>query len=48
GELVFALGAGLRRAIGDYLARERADVEQMSELLNEHSPFRKGERLQED
>ncbi|WP_064712841.1 GNAT family N-acetyltransferase [Rhizobium bangladeshense] len=40
--------AGLRRAIGDYLARERADVEQMGELLSEHSPFRKGERLQED
>ncbi|MDK4733790.1 GNAT family N-acetyltransferase [Rhizobium sp. CNPSo 3490] len=38
----------LRRAIGDYLARERADVEQMSELLSEHSPFRKGERRQED
>lgn len=40
--------AGLRRAIGDYLARERADVEHMSEVLTEHSPFRKGERLQED
>ncbi|NEI65492.1 GNAT family N-acetyltransferase [Rhizobium leguminosarum] len=40
--------AGLRRAIGDYLARERADVEQMSELLTEYSPFRKGERLQDD
>ncbi|EJT05760.1 GNAT family N-acetyltransferase [Rhizobium sp. CCGE 510] len=40
--------AGLRRAIGDYLARERADVEQMSELLSEHSPFRKGERPPED
>ncbi|PDT01924.1 GNAT family N-acetyltransferase [Rhizobium chutanense] len=40
--------AGLRRAIGDYLARERADVEQMSEVFTEHSPFRKGERLQED
>ncbi|EJB02837.1 hypothetical protein Rleg9DRAFT_1651 [Rhizobium leguminosarum bv. trifolii WSM597] len=40
--------AGLRRAIGDYLARERADVEQMSEVLSEHSPFRKGERQQED
>ncbi|MGO4136061.1 GNAT family N-acetyltransferase [Rhizobium brockwellii] len=40
--------AGLRRAIGDYLAHERADVEQMSELLTEHSPFRKGERQQED
>ncbi|MFS8147604.1 GNAT family N-acetyltransferase [Rhizobium sp. BR 249] len=40
--------AGLRRAIGDYLAHERADVEHMSELLTEHSPFRKGERQQED
>ncbi|SCB56834.1 hypothetical protein GA0061105_101668 [Rhizobium aethiopicum] len=40
--------AGLRRAIGDYLDRERADVEQMGELLAEHSPFRKGERQQED
>ncbi|MBB2674766.1 UNVERIFIED_ORG: hypothetical protein GGE44_004348 [Rhizobium esperanzae] len=40
--------AGLRRAIDDYLARERADVEQMGELLAEHSPFRKGERQQED
>ncbi|MBY5369829.1 GNAT family N-acetyltransferase [Rhizobium leguminosarum] len=40
--------AGLRRAIGDYLARERTDVEQISELLSEHSPFRKGERQQED
>ena len=40
--------AGLRRAIGDYLARERADVEHMSEVLTEHSPFRKGERQQED
>ncbi|WP_064691475.1 GNAT family N-acetyltransferase [Rhizobium aegyptiacum] len=39
---------GLRRAIGDYLDRERADVEQMGELLAEHSPFRKGERQQED
>jgi predicted N-acyltransferase len=40
--------AGLRRAIADYLERERQDVEQMSEILGEHSPFRKGERLQED
>lgn len=39
--------AGLRRAIADYLKREREDVEQMSEILTEHSPFRKGERHQE-
>ncbi|MDG3578495.1 GNAT family N-acetyltransferase [Rhizobium sp. YJ-22] len=36
--------AGLRRAIEDYLSRERQDVEQMGEILSEHSPFRKGER----
>ena len=36
--------AGLRRAIEDYLERERQDVEQMGEILSEHSPFRKGER----
>ncbi|CDM58240.1 MULTISPECIES: GNAT family N-acetyltransferase [Rhizobium] len=40
--------AGLRRAIADYLERERNDVEQMNEILTEHSPFRKGERRQED
>jgi predicted N-acyltransferase len=40
--------AGLRRAIADYLARERDDVEHMNEILAEHSPFRKGDRLQED
>jgi predicted N-acyltransferase len=40
--------AGLRQAIGDYLARERDDVEHMNEILSEHSPFRRGERLQED
>jgi predicted N-acyltransferase len=38
---------GLRRAIADYLEREREDVEQMTEYLAEHSPFRKGERQQE-
>ena len=36
--------AGLRRAIEDYLERERQDVEQMGEILSEHSPFRKGKR----
>ncbi|PKA39716.1 GNAT family N-acetyltransferase [Rhizobium sullae] len=40
--------AGLRRAIADYLEREREDVEHMNEILAEHSPFRKGERQQED
>ncbi|WP_455873038.1 GNAT family N-acetyltransferase [Rhizobium yanglingense] len=40
--------AGLRRAIADYLEREREDVEHMNEILAEHSPFRKGERRQED
>ncbi|KRB53034.1 hypothetical protein ASE04_07360 [Rhizobium sp. Root708] len=40
--------AGLRRAIADYLERERDDVEHMNEILSEHSPFRRGERLQED
>jgi predicted N-acyltransferase len=40
--------AGLRQAIGDYLARERDDVEHMNEILSEHSPFRRGDRLPED
>ena len=39
--------AGLRRAIEDYLIRERQDVEQMSEILTEHAPFRKGDRQQD-
>ena len=38
---------GLRRAVADYLERERQEVEYMSEYLQEHSPFRKGERQQE-
>lgn len=36
--------AGLRRAIDDYLQREREEVERMGGHLSEHSPFRKGER----
>jgi predicted N-acyltransferase len=32
---------GLRRAIDDYLERERAEVARMSEYLEEHGPFRK-------
>ncbi len=35
---------GLRRAVADYLKHEREQVEEMSEILTEHSPFRKGER----
>ena len=33
---------GLRRAIADYLDRERRDVEAMGEYLSEHGPFRRG------
>jgi predicted N-acyltransferase len=39
---------GLRRAVADYLARERQEIEYMNEYLSDHSPFRKGERQQED
>ncbi|OCP26347.1 MULTISPECIES: GNAT family N-acetyltransferase [unclassified Ensifer] len=35
---------GLARAVSDYLARERRDVEETAEFLAEHGPFRKGER----
>lgn len=34
---------GLRRAIEDYLARERQEVAYVSEYLTEHSPFKKGD-----
>lgn len=37
---------GLRRAVADYLARERREVEYTGEYLAEHSPFRKGELQQ--
>lgn len=39
---------GLRRAVADYLEHERQQVEEMADILTEHSPFRKGERQQED
>ena len=39
---------GLRRAVADYLVRERHEVEEIREILGEHSPFRKGERQQHD
>lgn len=35
---------GLKRAVADYLARERAEIEQIGEMLEEHAPFRRGER----
>ena len=35
--------AGLRRAVADYLERERRDVEEMGEYLADHGPFRRGE-----
>ncbi|KQT60595.1 hypothetical protein ASG54_09060 [Aureimonas sp. Leaf460] len=38
---------GLRRAIEDHLEHERAYVEQAQEALSEHTPFRKGDRQQE-
>jgi len=34
---------GLRKAVSDYLRRERRDVEAMSEYLEDRTPFRKGE-----
>jgi hypothetical protein len=37
--------SGLRRAIDDYLERERAEVARMSEYLEEHGPFRKSPDL---
>tara|TARA_R110002020_G_scaffold35743_5_gene107803 strand:+ start:737 stop:1975 length:1239 start_codon:yes stop_codon:yes gene_type:complete len=33
---------GLRRAVADYLERERRDVEEIGRMLSEHGPFRKG------
>lgn len=40
----FITHPGLARAVGDYLQRERRDVEETGEFLAEHGPFRKGER----
>ncbi|WP_312807063.1 GNAT family N-acetyltransferase [Agrobacterium cavarae] len=39
---------GLRHAIADYLERERSEVEQINDYLEDHSPFRKGERQEDD
>jgi predicted N-acyltransferase len=43
----FIAHVGLRQAVSDYLKRERREVARMSEYLDEHGPFRKGE-LQQD
>ncbi len=37
----FIAHPGLRRAVDDYLERERADVESVGEYLRDHGPFRK-------
>ena len=39
---------GLRQAVADYLRRERQEVEQIGEYLEDHSPFRKGARQGND
>jgi predicted N-acyltransferase len=36
---------GLRRAVADYLERERAQIAEINAVLAEHTPFRKGERV---
>ena len=46
----FIAHAGLRRAVDDYLRRERADVEAVGDYLRDHGPFRKnlGEAPEQD
>lgn len=39
---------GLRRAIADYLERERSEVKEINDYLEDHSPFRKSERQETD
>ena len=39
---------GLRRAVADYLQRERREVAHMGEYLEAHGPFRRGERQDEE
>jgi hypothetical protein len=39
---------GLRRAVADYLRRERHEVAHMGEYLEAHGPFRRGERPDEE
>lgn len=35
---------GLRRAVADYLEHERQEVEEITDVLRAHTPFRRGER----
>lgn len=35
---------GLRRAVADYLVRERREVEQIGEYMEAHGPFRRGQQ----
>ncbi|MDS7596899.1 GNAT family N-acetyltransferase [Agrobacterium tumefaciens] len=44
----FIVHPGLRRAIDDYLERERQEVEHIGDYLEEHTPFRKGNRQDTD
>jgi len=44
----FIAHPGLRRAIADYLQRERREVAHAQEYLEEHGPFRRGERPEQD
>ena len=44
----FIAHPGLKRAVADYLERERLEVEQIGDILAGHSPFRKGERQESD
>ncbi|AYM57073.1 GNAT family N-acetyltransferase [Agrobacterium fabrum] len=44
----FIAHPGLRRAIADYLQREREEVEHIGDYLDEHTPFRKGERQEHE
>ena len=39
---------GWRRAIADYLERERSEVERIGEYYEGHTPYRKGEIRQGD
>ncbi len=43
--LHFIAHPGLRNAVADYLARERREVARAIDYFEEHTPFRKGERI---
>ncbi len=46
--LHYIVHEGLRRAVADYLERERQEVSRVSEVLADHGPFRKGALLPEN